>query len=78
MATNDVAIFEGNSPGDSITSVQCTSTHLTSFAVLVDVAGGLKVYHIYLDVVIPSHFYNHRLLKNLNAQHFKSYRMLVV
>ena len=26
-----------------ITSVQCQSTHLTSFAVLVDVAGGLQV-----------------------------------
>ena len=25
------------------TNVQCTSTHLTSFAVLVDVAGGLEV-----------------------------------
>ena len=26
-----------------VTSVQCLSTHLTSFAVLVDVAGGLQV-----------------------------------
>ena len=25
------------------TSVQCTSTHLTNFVVLVDVAGGLEV-----------------------------------
>ena len=29
--------------GEQVTTVQCTSTHLTSFAVLVDVAGGLKV-----------------------------------
>ena len=28
---------------DNVTSVQCLSTHLTSFAVLVDVAGGLQV-----------------------------------
>ena len=27
----------------NVTSVQCLSTHLTSFAVLVDVAGGLQV-----------------------------------
>ena len=27
----------------NVTSVQCQSTHLTSFAVLVDVAGGLQV-----------------------------------
>ena len=29
--------------GQSVTTVQCASTHLTSFAVLVDVAGGLRV-----------------------------------
>ena len=29
--------------GTSVTTVQCSSTHLTSFAVLVDVAGGLQV-----------------------------------
>ncbi len=34
----------GNMSANGTTSVQCTSTHLTSFAVLVDVAGGLKVY----------------------------------
>ena len=28
---------------DDITTVQCLSEHATSFAVLVDVAGGLKV-----------------------------------
>ena len=28
---------------DSVTTVRCSSTHLTSFAVLVDVAGGLQV-----------------------------------
>ena len=27
------------------TTVKCESTHLTSFAVLVDVAGGLEVLH---------------------------------
>ncbi len=29
--------------GERVTTVQCASTHLTSFAVLVDVAGGLRV-----------------------------------
>ena len=31
--------------------VQCTSTHLTSFAVLVDVAGSTSEVHIALDVL---------------------------
>ena len=30
--------------GDNVTTVVFNSTHLTSFAVLVDVAGGLEVY----------------------------------
>ena len=34
----------------NITSVQCQSTHLTSFAVLVDVAGGLQVCGVYQNV----------------------------
>ena len=33
----------GNMTVRNVTSVQCQSTHLTSFAVLVDVAGGLQV-----------------------------------
>ena len=28
----------------NVTTVQCNSTHLTSFAVLVDVSGGLEVF----------------------------------
>ena len=36
--TTSVVNTEGN-----VTSVQCMSTHLTGFAVLVDVAGGLQV-----------------------------------
>ena len=31
------------SNGNGTVSISCTSTHLTSFAVLVDVAGGLQV-----------------------------------
>ncbi|XP_064384244.1 uncharacterized protein LOC135333251 isoform X3 [Halichondria panicea] len=45
----------GNISANLTTTVQCVSTHLTSFAVLVDVAGGLKNIHldesIGLDVV---------------------------
>ena len=41
VTTNDVTTR--NTKTDSVTKVQCTSTHLTSFAVLVDVAGGLEV-----------------------------------
>ena len=37
VATEDIRVI-GN-----LTAVQCSSEHLTSFAVLVDVAGGLKV-----------------------------------
>ena len=36
-------ITNSQSSKGNYTSVQCTSTHLTSFAVLVDVAGGLQV-----------------------------------
>ena len=38
------------------TNVQCTSTHLTSFAVLVDVAGGLEVY-----IVNEHHHFCHEI-----------------
>ena len=46
----------------NVTSVQCLSTHLTSFAVLVDVAGGLQVCQyvtgvitiVHVFIVIPS------------------------
>ena len=31
------------SSAGNYTNLQCTSTHLTSFAILVDVAGGLEV-----------------------------------
>ena len=37
VATEDIRVV-GN-----VTTVQCSSAHLTSFAVLVDVAGGLRV-----------------------------------
>ena len=37
VATEDIRVI-GN-----LTAVQCSSAHLTSFAVLVDVAGGLRV-----------------------------------
>ena len=37
VATEDIRVT-GN-----LTAVQCSSEHLTSFAVLVDVAGGLRV-----------------------------------
>ncbi len=33
----------GNDTDESTTTVQCSSTHLTSFAVLVDIGDGLKV-----------------------------------
>ena len=39
--------------GQSVTTVQCASTHLTSFAVLVDVAGGLRVRTRYIQVPFP-------------------------
>ena len=32
-----------NTDAGKFTAVRCSSTHLTSFAVLVDVAGGLEV-----------------------------------
>ena len=41
VRTNDIKTQ--NTKNGNITTVQCTSTHLTSFAVLVDVAGGLEV-----------------------------------
>ena len=39
VMTNAVDVIDGNT-----TTVQCTSTHLTSFAVLVSVAEGLEVH----------------------------------
>ena len=43
---------EGN-----VTSVQCLSTHLTSFAVLVDVAGGLQVCQYVVGVITLVHVF---------------------
>ena len=40
--TDGISITDNMTVGN-VTSVQCQSTHLTSFAVLVDVAGGLQV-----------------------------------
>ena len=40
--TDDITVNDSVTVGN-VTSVQCLSTHLTSFAVLVDVAGGLQV-----------------------------------
>ena len=40
--TDDIRTNNSMTVGN-VTSVQCLSTHLTSFAVLVDVAGGLQV-----------------------------------
>jgi hypothetical protein len=34
---------DSNNTADNLTSVHCLSNHTTSFAVLVDVAGGLQV-----------------------------------
>ena len=45
VTTNGFSTF-GN-----YTTVHCYSTHLTSFAVLVDVAGGLEVIKINLNCV---------------------------
>ena len=45
--TNAVHVIEGNT-----TTVQCTSTHLTSFAVLVSVAKGLEVCIIAETIII--------------------------
>ena len=33
-----------NKSGANLSTVECNSTHLTNFAVLVDVAGGLEVH----------------------------------
>ncbi len=40
---SDGVSIVGNDTNGSTTTVQCSSTHLTSFAVLVDVGDGLKV-----------------------------------
>ena len=44
--TDEITTTDNMTVGN-ITSVQCQSTHLTSFAVLVDVAGGLQVCGVY-------------------------------
>ena len=41
ITTNDIMIQ--NTIDGSLTTITCKSTHLTSFAVLVDVVGGLEV-----------------------------------
>ena len=38
--------------GENITSVQCLSNHATSFAVLVDVAGGLEVSYLLIKLIV--------------------------
>lgn len=53
------------------TTLQCASTHLTSFAVLVDVARGLEVipHHIALVYSIQVSNTLHRTLKKLREMH---------
>ena len=70
---------EGN-----VTTVQCMSTHLTSFAVLVDVAGGLQVCQ-YVAAVIMIAYYHHcccccsyRKYLNRNTRPYKLYHTLDV
>ena len=46
--------------GENITSVQCLSNHTTSFAVLVDVAGGLEVSNLLIKVL---HYNSYQLQK---------------
>ena len=46
IMTDDNIVIQSTKNGTS-TTITCRSTHLTSFAVLVDVAGGLKVKHSY-------------------------------
>ena len=46
ITTDDVMIQSIKS--ENLTTITCRSTHLTSFAVLVDVAGGLKVKYLCL------------------------------
>lgn len=66
----------------NLTAIQCSSTHLTSFAVLVDVAGGLAVsawgivytYMIIHDIV---HFY-YRIYQILKGLLFRLCLTLVV
>lgn len=47
MATNITAQSDDSEAG-RLTTVRCSSTHLTSFAVLVDVAGGSQVSYFYI------------------------------
>ncbi len=47
----------GNISANLTTTVQCVSTHLTSFAVLVDVAGGLKV-RVLVIIIAGYHSHN--------------------
>ena len=46
VITNDFTTQKTKS--GKVTTVQCSATHLTSFAVLVDVAGGLEVHDDWL------------------------------
>ena len=73
---------EGN-----VTTVQCMSTHLTSFAVLVDVAGGLQVCQYVVGVIMISYmlWYHHcccwcscRTYLKRNTRPCKLYHTLVV
>ena len=41
--TDGISTTDNTTKVENVTSVHCLSTHLTSFAVLVDVAGGLQV-----------------------------------
>ena len=43
---------------DDVTTVQCLSKHATSFAVLVDVAGGLKVRRNLNELAIANIFFS--------------------
>ncbi len=65
----------------TVTSVECESTHLTSFAVLVDVAGGgqvrLKPCHTLLTQQISCHFeliqsFRNRVYLRTRERHYKS------
>ena len=50
-ATDGIRTSGLNTEGN-VTTVQCLSTHLTSFAVLVDVAGGLQVCQYVAGVIM--------------------------
>ena len=58
---SDVTTTEKSIAGN-YTTVKCESTHLTSFAVLVDVAGGLEVM-LYRVTLLSSINSNNRILE---------------